>query len=155
MLVMHRYKKYPDGPVGSELDLSEGETLGYLMKHGDNDHWWLAENGKGQVGYMPAAYLMIIIDETLQEEDSDTTRKEGQGKGTDGTKTGGEMGQDGERRKTYSAAVIDGFKRNYTIYVGDSIVRKTNTILSNGKDVVVCLPGARIEHVTERLEKIM
>ena len=41
-----------------------------------NDHWWLAENGKGQVGYVPAAYLMIILDETLQEEDSDT-RKEG------------------------------------------------------------------------------
>ena len=104
---------------------------------------------------MPAAYLMIIIDETLQEEDSDTTRKEGQGKGTDGTKIGGEMGQDGERRKTYSAAVIDGFKRNSTIYVGDSIVRKTDTRLSKGKDVLVCLPGARIEHVTERVEKTM
>ena len=77
--------------------------------------------------------LMIIIDETLQKEDSDTTRKEGQGKGTDGTKIGGEMGQHGERRKTYSAAVIDGFKRNSTIYVGDSIVRKTDTILSRGR----------------------
>ena len=119
MLATHRYKKNPDGPVGNELDLSEGETLVYLMKHDDNDHWWLAENGKGQVGYVPAAYLMIIIDETLQEEDSDTTRKEGQGKGTDGTKIGGEMGQHGERRKTYSAAVIGGFKRNSTIYVGD------------------------------------
>ena len=31
---------------------------------------------------------MIILDETLQEEDSET-RKEGQGKGTDGTKIGG------------------------------------------------------------------
>ena len=51
--------------------------------------------------------------------------------------------------------MIDEFKRNSTIYVGDSIVRKTDTILSNGKDVVVCLPGARIEHVTERVEKIM
>ena len=137
MLATHRCKKYPDGPVGSELDLSEGETLGYLMKHGDNDHWLLAENGKGQVGYVLAAYLMIIIDETLQEEDSDTTRKEGQGKGTDGTKIGGEMGQDGERRKTHSAAVIDGFKRNSTIYVGDSIVRKSYTRLSNEKDVVM------------------
>ena len=29
------------------------------------------------------------------------------------------MGQDGERRKTYSAAVIDGCKRTSTIYVGD------------------------------------
>ena len=140
MLATHRHKKNPDGPVGNELDLSEGETLVYSMKHDDNDHLWLAENGKGQVGYVPAAYLMIIIDETLQEEDSDTTRKEGQGKGTNGTKIGGEMGQDGERRKTYSAAVIDGFKRNSTIYVGDSIVRKTDTKLSNGKDVVVCLP---------------
>ena len=86
---------------------------------------------------MPAAYLMIIIDETLQEEDSDTTRKEG--KGTDGSKIVGEMGQDGERRKTYSAAVIDGFKRNSTIYVGNSIVRKTDTRLSKGKYVVVSL----------------
>ena len=123
------------------------------MKHDDNEQWWLAENGKGQVGYVPAAYLMIIIDETLQEEDSDTTRKEG--KGTDGTNIGGEMGQDGERRKTYSAAVIDGFTRNSTIYVGDSIVRKTDTRLSKGNDVVVCLPGSRIEHVTERVEQIM
>ena len=155
MLATHRYKKNPDGPVGNELDLSEGETLVYLMKHDDNNHWWLAENGKGQVGYVPAAYLMIIIDETLQEEDSDTTRKEGQGKGTNGTKIGGEMGQHGERRKTYSAAVIDGFKRKSTIYVGDSIVRKTDTRLSRGEDVVVCLPGARIEHVTERVEQIM
>ena len=48
---------------------------------------------------MPAAYLMIILEKTLQEEESDTTRKEGQGKGTDGTKIGGEMGQDGERKR--------------------------------------------------------
>ena len=120
--------RFIQAPVITELDLSEGETLFYLMKHDDNDHWWLAENGKGQVGHVPAAYLMIIIDETLQGEDSDTTRKEVQGKGTDGTKIGGEMGQDGERRKAYSAAVIDGFKRNSTIYVGDSIVRKTDTM---------------------------
>ena len=65
------------------------------------------------------------------------------------------MGQDGERRKKYSAAVIDGIKRKSRIFVGDSIVRKTDSRLSKGEDVVVCLPGARIEHVTERLEKIM
>ena len=46
--------------------------------------------------------------------------------------------------------VIDGIKRNSRIYVGDSIVRKTDTRLSKEEDVVVCLPGARIEHVTER-----
>ena len=37
-----------------------------------------------------------------------------------------------------------GFKRNSAIYVGDYIVRKTDSRLNKGKDVVVCLPGARI-----------
>ena len=77
MLATHRYKNNPDGPVVKELDLSEEETLVYLMKHDDTDHWWLAENEKGQVGYVPVAYHMIIIDETVHEEESDTTRKEG------------------------------------------------------------------------------
>ena len=96
---------------------------------------------------MPAAYIMIILDETLHEGES---RKEGHEKRTDGTKIGRKMGQDGERRKTHSAVVIDGCERTSTIYVGDSIVRKTGTRMGTGKDVVVCLPGARIEHVTER-----
>ena len=99
--------------------------------------------------------LKIIRDVTRQEEESDTARKEGYGKKTDGTKIGGEIRQDGERRKTYSAAVIEGFKRNSAIYVGYSIVRKTDSRLNKGEDVVVCLPGARIEHVTARVEKIM
>ena len=122
------------------------------MEHDDNESWWLADYVKGQVRYVPAAYLMIILDETQQEDDS---RKEGHDKRTAGTKIGGEMGQDGERRNTYSTAVIDGCERTSTIYVGDSIVRKTDRSLSKGKDVVVCLPEARIEHVTERVKKIM
>ena len=51
--------------------------------------------------------------------------------------------------------MIDVYKITSTIYVGDSIVRKTDTRLNKRKDVVVCLPGARIEHVTERVEQIM
>ena len=152
MLATHNYTKNPSGPVGNELDLMEGDTLVYLMEHDDNESWWLAEDVKGQVGYVPAAYLMIILDETQHEEES---RKEGHDKRTDGTKIGGEMGQDGERRKSYSAAVIDGCERTSTIYVGDSIVRKTDRSLCKEKDGVVCLPGARIEHVTERVKKIM
>ena len=105
--------------------MNEGDTLVYLMTNEDSEHWWLAEDGKGQVGYVPAAYLKIIRDVTRQEEKSDTARKEGYGKKADGTKNGGQIGQDGERRKTYSAAVIEGFKRNSAIYVGDSIVRKS------------------------------
>ena len=68
-LAKHGYEKNPDGPVGNEL----GDTVVYLMTHDDNEHWWLVEDGKGQVGYVPVAYLMIIIDETRQEEESDTT----------------------------------------------------------------------------------
>ena len=51
--------------------------------------------------------------------------------------------------------MIDGIEINSRIYVGNSIVRKTDTILSKGEDVVVCLTGARIEHVTEIVEEIM
>ena len=39
--------------------------------------------------------------------------------------------------------------------MGDSIVRKTDSRLNKGEDVVVCLPGARIEHMTERVDNIM
>ncbi len=92
-LATHGYEKNPDGPVGNELDLNEGDTVVYLMTHDDNEHWWLVEDGKGQVGYVPAAYLMIIIDETRQEEESDTNRKEGHEKRTDGTKIGGRWGK--------------------------------------------------------------
>ena len=71
------------------------------------------------MGYVPAVYLVIILDDTLHEGESDKTRKEGHDKRTERNKIGGEMGQDGERRKTYSAAVIDGFTRTSTIYLGD------------------------------------
>ena len=152
MLATHSYKNKQNGPMGNELDLKEGDTLVYVMEHDDNDSWWLAEDVKGQVGYVPVAYLMIILHDTLHEEESG---KEGHDKRTDGTNIGEEKGEDGDRRKTYSAAVIDGCERTSTIYVGDYIVRKTDTRLGKGKDVVVCLPGARIEHVTERVEKIM
>ena len=127
MLATHDYMKNPQSPVGNELDVNEGDTLVYLMTNEDNEHWWLAEDGKGRVGYVLATYLKIIRYVTGQVEENATARKEGYGKKTDGTKIGGEMGQDGERRKTYSAAVIEGFKRNSAIYVGDSIVRKTDS----------------------------
>ena len=97
---------------------------------------------------------MVILDTTAEEEESSATKK-GQENSTEENQIGGWVGQEGERRKSYSAAVIDGIKRNSRIYVGDSIVRKTDTRLSKEEDIVVCLPGARIEHVTELIEKIM
>ena len=66
--------------------------------------------------------------------ENDTNRRDGHERRADGTNIGGEMGQDGERRKKYSAAVIDGIKRKSTrrICVGYSIVRKTDSRLNNG-----------------------
>ena len=113
-MAMYSYTNNPDSPLGKELYMQQGDTLSYVMEHEDNIHWWLAEDNKGQVGYVPVACLMIIVDETVQEEECDRTRKEGQENNTDGTKIG-EGRQGGERRKSYSAGVIGGFKRNSRI----------------------------------------
>ena len=107
-------KKNLDSPMGNELDLQQGDVLSFILEHEDNEHWWLAEDNKGQVGYVPVAYMMIVMDETVQEDGYDKTGKEGQEKSTDGAKIGGEKGQDGERIDTYSAVVIVGIKRNST-----------------------------------------
>ncbi|KAI0234563.1 hypothetical protein LSAT2_015163 [Lamellibrachia satsuma] len=57
---------------------------------------------------------------------------------------------EGIKRKSYSAAVIEGVRKRARVFVGDSIVRKTDRVLNKGDDVVVCLPGAKIEAITER-----
>ena len=153
-MATHTYTRNPESPLGKEIDLQQWETLIFKGEHTESEHWRLVEDRNGQVGYAPAAFLVVILDTTAEEEESGTTKK-GQEDSTEENRIGGWTGQEGEPRKSYSAAVIDGIKRNSRIYVGDSIVRKTDTRLSRREDVVVCLPGARIEHVTERVEKIM
>ena len=154
LMATHAYTRNPDSPIGKEIDLQQWETLVFKGLQAENEHWRLVEDTHGQVGYAPAAFLVVILDTTAGEEENDATKK-GQVNITEENRIGGRIGQEGERRKSYSAAVIDGKKRKDTIYVGDSIMRKTDSRLSKGEDVVVCLPGARIEHVTERVEKIM
>ena len=51
-----------------------------------------------------------------------------------------------------TSAVLHEEKR---VFVGDSIVRKTDRVLNKGDDVVVCLPGAKIEAITERVKNIV
>ena len=46
-------------------------------------------------------------------------------------------------------------RKRARVFVEDSIVRKTNRVLNKGDDVVVYLPGAKIEAITERVEHIM
>ena len=45
--------------------------------------------------------------------------------------------------------------RTERVFIGVSILRKTDKTLSKREDVVVCLPGARIEHVTERVDNTL
>ena len=150
LMATHAYTKNQESPIGKEIDLQQWDTLIFKRGHTENENWSLVQDRTGQVGYVPAGFLVVILDTTTEEQESDTTKK-GQENSTEENR----IGQEGERRKSYSAAVIDGRKRNTTIYVGDSIIRKTDTRLSKGEDVVVCLPGARIEHMTERVEKIV
>ena len=56
-------------------------------------------------------------------------------------------------RKRYSEAVIEGVRKRARVFVGDSIVRKTDRVLNKGDGVVVCLPGAKIEVM--RVENIV
>ena len=154
LMATHAYTKNQESHVGKEIDLRQWETLIFKGEHAENEQWRLVEDRNGEVGYAPAAFLVVILDTTAEEQERDATKK-GHGNSTEDNRIGGRIGQEGERRKSYSAALIDDIKRNTTIYVGDSIIRKTDSRLSKGEDVVVCLPGARIEHVTERVEKIM
>ena len=42
-----------------------------------------------------------------------------------------------------------------SVFMGSSMLRKTYMTLSKGEDVVVCISGARIQHVTERVKNIL
>ena len=149
-MATHAYTKNQESPVGKEIDLRQWDTLVFKGEHGENEHWWLVEDRNGQVGYAPVTFLTVILDTTAEEDESDAT-KNGQEFSTEENR----IGQEGEQRMSYSAAVIDGIERKSRTIVGDSIVRKTDTRLNNGEDVVVCLPGTRIEHVSERVEQVM
>ena len=70
-------------------------------------------------------------------------------------KTAGHNVMEGIHRNIYSEAVIEGVRKRARVFVGNSIVRKTDIVLNKGDDVVVCLPGAKIEAITERVENIV
>ena len=75
--------------------------------------------------------------------------------GEAGGKGSGQNVMEGIERKSYSAAVIEGVRKRARVFVGDSIVRKTDRVLNKGNDVVVCLSGAKIEAITERVKNIV
>ena len=109
------------------------------------------EKGVGETGGKTTGVKEREVGETRAKEweVGETGAKETGGKGS------GQNGMEGIERKSYSAAVIEGVRKRARVFVGDSIVRKTDRVLNKGDDVVVCLPGAKIEAITERVKNIV
>ena len=63
----------------------------------------------------------------------------------------------GERNPTEElfCDMIDGVRKRARVFVGDSIVKKTDRVLDQGDDAVVCLHGAKIEVITDRVENTL
>ena len=70
-----RIHEDPDSSLGKEIDLQQWDTLIFKGEHAENEHWRLVEDRNGQVGYAPAAFLMVILDTTAEEEESSATKK--------------------------------------------------------------------------------
>ena len=109
------------------------------------------EKGVGETGGKTTGVNERGVGETRAKEweVGETGAKETGGKGS------GQNVMEGIERKSYSAAVIEGVRKRARVFVGDSIVRKTDRVLNKGDDVVVCLPGAKIEVITERVKNIV
>ena len=109
------------------------------------------EKGVGETGGKTTGVKEREVGETRAKEweVGETGAKETGGKGS------GQNVMEGIERKSYSAAVIEGVRKRARVFVGDSIVRKTDRVLNKGDDVVVCLPGAKIEAITERVKNIV
>ena len=109
------------------------------------------EKGVGETGGKTTGVKERGVGETKRAKEwevGETGAKETGGNGS------GQNVMEGIERKSYSAAVIEGVRKRATVFVGDSIFRKTDRVLNKGDDVVVCLPGAKIEAITERVKNI-
>ena len=106
------------------------------------------EKGVGETGGKTTGVKERGVGETRANEweVGETGAKETGGKGS------GQNVMEGIERKRYSAAVIEGVRKRARVFVGDSIVRKTDRVLNKRDDVVVCLPGAKIEAITESVK---
>ena len=119
------------------------------------------ERGVGEKGVEETGEKEKGVGETggkttgVKEREVGETRAKEWEVGETGGKGSGQNVMEGIERKSYSAAVIEGVRKRARVFVGDSIVRKTDRVLNKGDDVVVCLPGAKIEAITERVKNIV
>ena len=82
------------------------------------------------------------------------------GEGLPGVKTA-EVDERREREhsvrqeRSFADVVSQGKARKAWIFMGDSIIRKVDKIVNRGEDIMVCLPGTKIEDVAEKAGQIM
>ncbi|XP_078613308.1 uncharacterized protein LOC144882997 [Branchiostoma floridae x Branchiostoma japonicum] len=61
LMAKYSYKANPDQPGGfPELSVKQAQMLTLVKKHPNNEHWWEAKNEDGEVGFVPASYMMIM-----------------------------------------------------------------------------------------------
>ena len=75
LMATHAYTKNQESPVGMEIDMRQWDTLIFKGQHAENEHWSLVEDRNGQVGYAPGGFLVVILDTTAEEQESDATKK--------------------------------------------------------------------------------
>ena len=131
--------------TGEKVTVDEGVTMGQEMIEAD------ATGGKTK----GRKELRVDVTKRKSITRMVSGRKEAGKKGTEKAAGGKVSNQGDAKRRSYSEAVIEGALRTERVFMGDSILRKTDKTLSKGEDVVVCLPGARIEHVTDRVENVL
>ena len=93
-MAIHAYKNNQESRVGKEIDMRQWDTLIFKGEHAENEHRRLVEDIHGQVGYAPAAFLVVILDTTAEKRESDATKKE-QENNTEENRIGGRLGQEG------------------------------------------------------------
>ena len=54
---------------------------------------------------------------------------------------------EGINRKSYSEAVIEGVRKRVRVFVGDSIVRKTDRVLNKGDDVTSAVSKLTVNYI--------
>lgn len=61
LLAKYSYKSNPSKPGGfDELTITQGEKLELCRAHPSNPHWWEARNENGEIGFVPATYMMVL-----------------------------------------------------------------------------------------------
>ena len=67
LMATHAYTRNHESPLGKEIDLQQLDTLIFKGEHAEKEHCRLVEDRNGQVGYAPAAFLVVILDTTAEK----------------------------------------------------------------------------------------